>query len=202
MNTSEPRNFDQSQWPAYTGEFSICLEPTPDVVVDMETIRAQMAESPYRDDQPHVTLLKGISTAEDLSDEELARRVGSVVPIEEQLPVAARFKTIITGSNAHYSDSSLLMFAPTREYSALRRGVVRGLESNGFSVDRRSKISALFPHLTARLGVPLEGELFKQTNELFKGRTVEFGSWFLYRVFYEDGKRLVRTVLPDGTTKS
>ena len=178
-----------------TREFSICLLPADDVANDIQALRQDLPASPYRDDIPHITLLRGITSNADMSDEELAQDVESVLSISERLPLGATVQSIANKSNQFYTDTGVVLMKALPELLAFRQKVADLLAQHGYSIESQ-ELHTYIPHITIRLGVPLEGAMLQQAEALFSGRAIAFSHWVLFRLVMEDGERMMRQVWP------
>lgn len=178
-----------------TREFSICLLPTDDVTTDVEALRAGLPDSPYRDDVPHITLLRGISSGMDMSDEALADDVGLTLSLSSRLPLLGTVKLIDNKSNQFYTDTGVIILESTKELLDFRKDAVNRLLEHGYTVEAQ-ELSTYTPHVTIRLGVPLQGEFMDETKVRFDNRTIRFGDWLLFRLVLQDDKRLMHVVRP------
>lgn len=176
-------------------EFSICLLPADDVTNNIQALRQDLPPSPYRDDTPHITLLRGITSSRDMSDEELVRDVESVLAFSKHLPLSARVGSIANKSNQFYTATGVALTDASPELLAFRRQAVNDLIQHGYSVEAQ-ELRTYTPHVTVRLGVPLEGTMLQRAEALFNGRTITFGSWVLFRLILVDDKRMMQEVWP------
>lgn len=178
-----------------TREFSICLLPTDDVTADIEALRARLPDSPYRDDVPHITLLRGISSDTDMSDETLADDVGTTLSLSSRLPLLSTVRLIDNKSNQFYTDTGVVILESSKELLDFRKDAVNRLMERGYTVEAQ-ELSTYTPHITVRLGVPLQGEVMGETRLRFHNRTIRFGDWLLFRLVLQDDKRLMHVVRP------
>lgn len=178
-----------------TREFSICLLPTDDVIRDVQTLRQDLPASPYRDDIPHATLLRGITSNSDMSDEALAHDIDSILSITDSLPLAVEAESVANGGNQFYSLSGGILLRTSPELLAFRQAAAHKLEQHGYTVETQ-ELNSFIPHITIRLGVPLEGDMLQRAQELFNGRAITFSQWLLFRLVKENGKRIMHEVRP------
>ena len=176
-----------------TREFSICLLPTADVTEDIEALRATLPESPYRDDVPHITLLRGIASDTDMSDKALADDIASTLSLSSQLPLTCTVKAFENRSNQFYSSTGAAVLESSLELFELRKDAVQRLMERGYTVEAQ-ELSTYTPHITIRLGVPLQGKAMAEAMIAFGNRTISFSGWLLFRLVVQDDKRLMRVV--------
>lgn len=172
-------------------EFSISLLPDDLVIEQIIAMRDMLPPSPYRDDTPHITLLRGISTSPNLSDRELLDGIKDVIRIETMLPLELKVKDVTNKSNQFYSESGLILVEPSDELLALRRETILSLSAAGYEIES-SEVSSYTPHITIRLGVKLEGPILDKTIGLFQNKSIRFNKWSLFRLVLKDGSRQIR----------
>jgi 2'-5' RNA ligase len=182
--------------PILTRELSICLIPNKEIINDVSILRKELDASPYRDDIPHITLLRGITANDDLSDEALVHMIDRTTGIKSKLPLIVNVRAIANASNRFYSLSSGMVLDAPHELLDLRKQIALQLETHGFSVEPQ-ELTNYVPHITIRLGVPLEDERLSKAEALFIGRTVIFSQWLLFRVVKQNDKRFMHEVWPD-----
>jgi len=136
--------------------------------------------SPYRDDWPHLTLLRGITAPEQVTDQALLAQMTRVVNLKE-FSLTGSVAIIANKHNEFYSDTGVLLFAPSEELLAYRNRCISALQQRGFRVDPHELVD-YSPHLTIRLGVPLTGDLLARAEKDFLGQTVKFSGWMLLRL--------------------
>lgn len=179
-----------------TQEFSICLLPDIQTTERVTSLRRELPPSPYRDDLPHLTLLRGITSDLPLSDETLLADMDAQLDLPSALPLAATVQAVENKSNRFYSDSSLLLLDPSAALLACRRQIVRRLTSTaGYAVEPAEQTS-FTPYVTVRLGVPLYGDMLQKTEELFLRRSITFNSWLLVRLLLRGDERYFKAVYP------
>lgn len=178
-----------------TREFSICLLPTDDVTEDVQALREALPASPYRDDIPHITLLRGITSATELSDTELAEDIERMLSITDALPLTGQCRAVVNASNQFYSSSSAVLLDASPELLAYRQKVANQLTAHGYDIEAQ-ELATYTPHVAIRLGVPLEGDLMHQAEQLFVNRVFSFNRWLLFRLVTEGDRRLMHQVWP------
>jgi len=181
-----------------TCEFSICLLPNEEITSDVNSLREELPKSPYRDDIPHITLLRGITANDDLSDDALVQKIDSTLAISNKLPLDGSVHTIANASNQFYSSSSGIILRASPELLEFRKQAAAQLEMRGFSVEAQ-ELAFFVPHITIRLGVPLTGDSLSKAEALFSGRKVTFSHWLLFRLVKQNDNRIMHEVWPDQT---
>ena len=176
-------------------EFSICLLPTEGVVNNVQALRQELPGSPYRDDMPHITLLRGISSAEQTFDEVLIHHVSSLVNPSDHLPLQATVRQVANKDNQFYSSSGLIILDASKELLAYRANVATVLRENNYTIEPQ-ELGEYTPHITIRLGVPLEGRNKERAQDLFENRLITFSQWLIFRLVFIDGKRTMHEVRP------
>lgn len=180
----------------FAREFSICLLPTDDVIKDIETLRATLPDSPYRDDIPHITLLRGISSNTDISDEALADDIGSTLSLSSRLPLMCTVKSIDNKSSQLYTSTGAVVLESSLDLLELRKDAVQRLMERGYTVEPQ-ELDIYTPHVTVRLGVPLQDKAMTETKMMFNNRTVSFSGWLMFRLVLQNKKRLMHAVHPN-----
>ncbi|MDB5175151.1 MAG: hypothetical protein JWM81_9 [Candidatus Saccharibacteria bacterium] len=178
-----------------TQEFSLCLFPEADWSNKLLAFRSQLADSPYRDDPPHMTLLRGITAPMPLDDTELIQAIQSITRIESTLPMVATVSDVANKSNHLYSSSSGLLLEPEAALTVFRRRLTSSLQEHGFFIEQ-AELDSFLAHITIRLGVPLHGELLAHAKDKFVGTTVNLTSWAIFRLELNDEARQMRQVQP------
>jgi 2'-5' RNA ligase len=177
-------------WRKHTDEFSVILPLDNKIADDIETIRAELPASPYRDDRPHVTLVKGIHTPYSMSDHELYSKLE---PILDSLLKVEPHAHISRPSNARggfYKRTSVIVLSASDPLRVEHRSLINALKGQGFKIKKHDRLF-YSPHATIRLGVPLNPKLLKQARALFpQGKEIKFKGWIIYRLISKDGKRL------------
>jgi len=179
-----------------TQEFSICLTPDPHTIQAIEAIRARLPASPYRDDVPHITLLRGITAPKMWDDAGLIAAVNRLFALDHDLPVAAHVRAIENKSNQFYSASGILLLAPDKHLLTLRKTVVQTLVRHQFTVEP-GELEEYLPHVTIRLGIPLDTATIESLQHDFPAtQPISFNSWFLLRLVLDDDSRQMRAITP------
>lgn len=179
--------------PRKTNEFSICLQPTADIAERIDDLRMLLPASPYRDDPPHITLIRGMVSDGDIGDNELLSRVATISQIGDKLPLSGTITDVINKSNHFYSESSVLIISPSDELLLFRSNLQKLLVSDDFS-DESHDNNTHDLHITIRLGIPIVGDLLQDVKDQFLKKTVQFIDWSIFRLELEDGDRKMREI--------
>ena len=175
-----------------TNEFSLCLIPDTVTTESILAARKELPPSPYRDDVPHITLLKMIKTATPLSDDELLRAMDTLLELSKNMPLHASVYKPANRSNMLYSLSSLLLLQASPAMKAYRKNIIKILRRNGYTVGF-AETRLFMPHITVRLGVPYSRPVKALIKQRFaQETTIRFNRWVIFRIVYKDGKRLVK----------
>lgn len=162
----------------------------------MNKLRAELTSSPYRDDIPHITLLRSINSPTLLGDDELLKSIAGLVETSSKLPMTARIIEVANKSNELYSSSGLILLEVSPELASLRKKIIEYLTAHSYTVEQQ-EIERYTPHMTIRLGVPLEGEMMQKAQEVFPAdKEIIFNRWLLFRLVKKDNTRLMRVVMP------
>ena len=181
-----------------TKEFSICFIADGLNTKKINNLRSKLPESPYRDDAPHVTLLRGITTSSNIgSNAELVKKVGNLIKLHTALPLQLQVGRIDNISNQFYSASGVVLLNPSNALTRLRQKTIRQLTDNGYKIENQ-EVSEYYPHMTIRLGVPLRGAAMKHARENFPmGVAVSFDKWLLLRLHKDGKQRTVQELSPE-----
>lgn len=181
-----------------TSEFSICLTLDHKATQAVEAIRQSLPASPYRDDTPHVTLLRTIKTPSPMSDPKLLADMERLLGVSKNLPLTA---TVHRPANQFdplfrwFSSQVVLQASP--EIKAYRNHVLRTLRANHYSVGLVSRL-IFFPHISVRLGVPFTEEAKAMAEQRFSPQTeLTFNGWMILRDVKRDGEYLVKEIAID-----
>ncbi len=158
-------------------------------------LRSKLPASPYRDDVPHITLLRGVSSAGEMSDEALVHDMRSLLAISNHLPLYATARQIVNKSDELYRSSSVVPLDASDDLLAYRTRITTTLAKHHYAIEAQ-ELTEYAPHITIRLGVPLEGSNYKLAQKLFEGEAISFDQWFLFRLVLIDGKRAMHEVQP------
>jgi len=178
----------------HTNEFSVILLLDKTSKDKIEDIRTSMPASPYRDDWPHLTLLQGCHTPRSMSDVEL---YNILCPILNRLLKPKLHATVAGLSNlfgGYYKDTSSIILSTSNDLQREHISLLSSLRGSHFKVDRKESIYR--PHVTIRLGVPMNQGSLQLANELFpEGKSIRFDKWEIYRLISSRGKRQFYKVL-------
>jgi hypothetical protein len=181
-----------------TSEFSICLTLDHEATQAVDAIRQTLSASPYRDDTPHVTLLRTIKTPVPMSDMELLQDMERLLELSKKPPLAAMVDKLANRFSPLFRMSSLVILHASPELEAYRKSMLRILKANNYSVGLVERL-AYFPHISVRLGVPYTEEARALTKQSFPPKnTLTFSKWIILRDVKKDGKYLVKEIALDS----
>jgi 2'-5' RNA ligase len=179
-----------------TPEFSICLLPDQATQDDVEAIRQTLPPSPYRDDTPHLTLLRTIKCPSLVEDDALLQQVDSLLELSNSLPLEATTVGALNAFSPIYKMSSGILLETSDKMTAYRASCIARFKANGFTLSPTQSLQ-FRPHITIRLGAPMPQQVQTRASESFPvGRTIAFGAWVVFRVVYQDGKRMMKELYP------
>ncbi len=170
-----------------TQEFSICLLLDEPATRQIEDIRAKLPSSSYRDDPPHLTLLRGITSKEIVSAEELSQNLQKILTIKPGT-LHVRITGLQDVSNQFYTKTTVLQIAAFDELTRYREKITDQLRLNRFQVEQK-EVEHYTPHITVRLGVTINDSLRTSTEKLFVDHDLTFTSYALFRLVLRDGNR-------------
>lgn len=180
-----------------TNEFSICLLLNTKTTRTVQAIRQTLAASPYRDDTPHVTLLRTIKSPTHMGDRDLLEDMERLLQLSARLPLSA---TVLQPANRFsplFRVSSLVLLKASPEVKMYRKNIIRVLKANNYSISLFERLIYL-PHISIRLGVPYSKQARATTEQSFRpGTQVIFNKWILLRDIKKDGKYLVKEIALD-----
>jgi hypothetical protein len=178
----------------FTSEFSICLTLSPETTSAVNAVRESMAASPYRDDTPHITLLRTIKCPRQMSDADLLQDIERILELSKNLPFTARVKKLANVFSPLFRTSSLINLTASSEMKSYRKHVLKTLKANNYSVGIVEHIAYL-PHISVRLGVPYTAKTKQMTERSFpNGTELNFENWIILRDIKRDGKYLVKEI--------
>lgn len=182
-----------------TSEFSICLTPDQKSTQAIEAIRKALPPSPYRDDTPHITLLRTIKTPSPMSDEDLLKNIERVLELSRDLPLTATVRKPANSIDPLFRwFSSQLIIQASPELEACRERILRTLQASNYSVGLVSRLT-FFPHISVRLGVPYTDEARALAEQAFApGTKLTFNKWIILRDIKKDGRYLVKEIYTGG----
>jgi hypothetical protein len=175
-----------------TTEFSICLIPDIKTTQSIINIRQSLPSSPFRDDTPHMTLLRLIRSKLPMSDNELLKDIDKLLSLSKNLPLTATARRPANGFSPLYKLSSGFLIRVSPEMKAFRKRAIRVLKQNGYSIGFIGK-ELFLPHITVRLGIPFT----KSTKVMIKHRfeveeNITFSKWSVLKVINKDNNRLMK----------
>lgn len=177
-----------------TRTFSVCLSLNPEVRKTVDDIRQMLPASPYRDDTPHMTLLRTIKSPSRINDADLLRDMKRILEVSKNLPLTAVIQKPANRFSPLFGLSSLVVLTASPEMKAYRKNVIDTLRANNYSVGLVERLSFL-PHITVRLGVPFTRKARATAAQGFRaGNRLNFDTWIILRDIKKDGKYLVREV--------
>ena len=179
-----------------TSEFSICLTLGHEAAQAVETVRQTLPASPYRNDTPHLTLVRTIKTQTPMSDAELAQDMERLLGLSKELPLTVTVRKLANSFDPLFRwFSSQVLLRASPEIKSYRKRMLRTLQANNYSVGIVSRLT-FFPHISVRLGVPYTGKAKAIAEQSFvPGTKLTFNGWIILRDIKKDGKYLVREVV-------
>lgn len=178
-----------------TSEFSICLKLDDEATKAVDIIRKTLPLSPYRDDTPHLTLVRTIRTPSPMSDRDLLEDVERLLELSKYLPLTA---TVRKSANSfdplfRWFSSQLIIDTPP-EIESYRKHVLRTLKASNYSFGLVPRLT-FFPHISVRLGIPYTEEARAMAERSFApGTKLTFNKWIILRDIKKNGKYLVHEV--------
>lgn len=177
-----------------TSKFSICLTLDHKATQAVDAIRQTLPASPYRDDTPHVTLLRTIKTPSPMSDTDLLQDMERLLGLSKHLPLTATVYKLASRFSPLFRVSSLVLLHASPEMKAYRKNVQRILRANNYSVGLFERLVFL-PHISVRLGVPYTDKAKALTERSFGAETkLTCNKWIILRDIKKDGKYLVKEI--------
>ena len=179
-----------------TFEFSICLTLDPKITQAVDAIRQILPISPYRDDTPHITLLRAIKSPSQVSDRDLLRDMERLLELSKNLPLTATVHKPANRFSPLFRLSSVVLLHASPEMKLYRKNVIRTLKANNYSIGRERLV--FFPHISIRLGVPYTDNAKAMTEQNFSPeKKIIFNKWVILRDIKKDGKYLVKEIALD-----
>ncbi len=181
-----------------TSEFSICLALDPKTTQAVHAIRETLPASPYRDDTPHVTLLRTIKCPSQTGDTDLLQDMERLLELSKNLPLTATVQKPANIFSPLFRVSSQVQLHASPELKSYRKHIMRILKGNHYSIGLFEHL-AFLPHISIRLGVPYTKQARLMTEQSFIPETkIIFSKWIILRDIKKDGKYLVKEIaLPD-----
>lgn len=178
-----------------TSEFSICWLLDDKATRAVEAIRQTLPASPYRDDTPHVTLLRAIKSPSAVSDTDLLRNMEQLLELTKNLPLTVAVHKPANRFSPLFKLSSVVVLSASPEMKAYRKNVIRILKANNYSISRERLV--FFPHISIRLGVPYTTQAKVMTEQSFNPEAkLILNRWVILRDVKKDGKYLVKEIAP------
>jgi 2'-5' RNA ligase len=177
-----------------TSVFSLCFTLDPTATQAVNAIRQTLPASPYRDDTPHITLLRTIKCPTQMSDVDLLGDMERLLGLSEHLPFTATVHKSVNSFSPLFRISSLVILRASPEMKAYRKHVMRVLKANNYSIGLFERL-AFLPHISVRLGVPFSKKAKKMTEQSFVAESkLTFKNWMILRDIKRDGKYLVKEI--------
>ena len=177
-----------------TSQFSICLALDPKTTQAVHTIRRTLSASPYRDDTPHVTLLRTIKCPSQMNDTDLLQDMERLLGLSKNLPLAATVHKPATRFSPLFRFSSQVQLYASPEMKSYRKQIMRILKANHYSIGLFEHL-AFLPHISIRLGVPYTDPAKAMAERSFSPKTkLTFDTWIILRDIKKDGKYLVKEI--------
>ncbi len=177
-----------------TNEFSIVLLTDDNTYSKVEYIRKQLPPSPVRVDPPHMTLLRGISSPESVSNGALITEMRPLVLPFLSYTGSIYVKRLITRDSHIYGPTAIIELEVPKKLIEARDVLVQTLLAKGYSIETLEQ-NSYSPHITLTLSVPLpDGRNFEDI--IPNGHPVNFSGFALFRLKLRqnDGTRLVNIV--------
>lgn len=161
----------------------------------IEEVRGVLPDSPYRDDTPHLTIMRTIETPTPMSDAELSQDMERLLHASEALPLTATVNKPASSIDPLFRwFSSQLLLRASPEIRLHRERMLRTLRANNYAVGIVSRLT-FFPHISVRLGVPYNEQARAMAERSFSpGTELTFNRWIILRDIKKDGNYLVREV--------
>ena len=177
-----------------TSEFSICLTLGNKTTQDVDAIRHAMPASPYRDDTPHVTLLRTIKTSSPMSDAALLQDIERLLEISQNVSFTVTVHKPVNRFSPLFGVSSLVLLYASREMKSYRKNMIKILRAHNYSVGLVERL-AFLPHISVRLGVPYTERTKAMAERSLSPRSnLTLSSWIVLRDIKKDGKYLVKEI--------
>jgi hypothetical protein len=177
-----------------TSEFSICLALDPKTTQAVNAIRETLPASPYRDDTPHVTLLRTIKCPSQMSDADLLQDMEKLLGISKNLPLTATVHKPANMFSPLFRTSSQVRLHASPEMKSYRKHIMRTLKANNYSIGAFERL-AFLPHISVRLGIAYTKHAKAMTKHSFSPKTkLTFNKWIILRAIKKDGKYLVKEI--------
>jgi hypothetical protein len=178
-----------------TSEFSICLKLDDEATKAVDAIRKALPPSPYRDDTPHLTLVRTIKTPSPMSDNDLLEDMERLLELSKGLPISATVRKPANSFDPLFRwFSSQLIIDTSLEIASYRKHILRTLHASNYSVGIVSRLT-FFPHISVRLGIPYTEEARAIAEGSFApGTKLTFNKWTIMRDIKKNGKYLIKEI--------
>jgi hypothetical protein len=181
-----------------TSGFSLCLTLDRTTTQAVEVIRETLPASPYRNDTPHVTLVRTIKSPSQTSDSDLLQDMERLLELSKNVPFTAAVHKPATRFSPLFRFSSLVLLQASPEMKAYRRNVMKILRANDYSIGLFERL-VFFPHISIRLGVPYTQKAKVRADQTFDPETkIVCNKWIILRDIKKDGKYLVKEIAIDN----
>lgn len=177
-------------------EFSICLALDATTEDKVLAIREKLPASPFRDDPPHLTLLRGLTSPTSMSDEELMRDLERLLHLEQHLPLNVKANRIMNARSPKYPPTSFVSVSIPPELAKLRKYIISTLDKAGYAVEKKERLIYI-PHITLRLAVKANGAIKERAETAFqKDSDISLPNWFALRHVKDSNPRNFYPVFP------
>lgn len=163
-----------------TNEFSINLLTDTDTSAYILRIRETLPSSPYRDDPPHCTLLRGVTTPRTMSDDELRSFVAPLL-MHDTCSLDMQLDEVAEKSNQFYQPTTLLVLMSTPEILAYRTKIADALQEKGCIIEPQER-SHYLPHVSIRLGVTVDQQQKSAINAHYANTPISFSRYAIFRL--------------------
>jgi 2'-5' RNA ligase len=179
-----------------TSVFSICLLLDKKSTKAVNDIRQTLPASPYRDDTPHITLLRAIKSSSRMSATDLLRDMEKLLKLSKNLPLTATVHKSANSFSPLFKISSMVLLQASPAMKKYRKDIIKTLRANNYSVNLERIVFS--PHISVRLGVPYTKQARVMTEQSFElGSELACDRWVILRDIKKDGKYLVKEIAMD-----
>ncbi len=177
-------------------EFSVIFCVDDDTAQAVESMRTQLPKTPFRDDPPHVTLLRSVTTPELLSDEEAVSFMNPFLD-KPNFSMDIAFEKVIDLGSPKYGTTTVLAYNPDPKLIAYRKKLIDTLQSHSCIIPD-DVVNQYTPHMTLVLGKTISDEMKQKATELFSNLPATyFSHWKLLR--YDESDNTKVRVLNGGS---
>jgi hypothetical protein len=180
-----------------TREFSICLLADKKTTSFVNSWRKKLLPSPYRDDPPHITLLRGITSPHQVEDIKLYEEVGGILESVGVRQLDLAFENVCNVADARYTDSAVVYFDLPESISTKRSALIAELQAHNFSIEP-DEITSYEVHMTLRLGVSLTMDQIQSIRGDCTGKSMGFTDMALFRLELQKDRRMMHVVNSQG----